>query len=189
MNDIQPNPNPEVPNVTPQAPQPDEFDQLIAEFEAGKKATPKPVQAPVSDAGDDDEVDVTKVVKSATEPLAEDVVAIKRQLELQGFLSSEDGKDFSAYAKKIEKVSMLPQYKNLPASQVAYLVAGKELLKIGAERAKKAEEEARVSSIGNGSPTRPVDINALPDLSKVPVGSHEARMLMEQAKAGQFDKR
>jgi len=59
------------------------------------------------------------------------------QMEVSSFLS--ENPDFKQYEEKILKWSIHESYKNIPVEQIAYAVAGKDLLKMGAEKARSSD--------------------------------------------------
>jgi len=69
--------------------------------------------------------------------------------ELQAFLTGN--KDFAPYKAKIWKFWQHPSRNHLPVESVAYEVAGKDLLKIGARRGQQADDKARRVSTGGNS--------------------------------------
>lgn len=73
--------------------------------------------------------------------------------ELTGFIT--DNPEFKPFQSKIEKWAKHPAYANLPLETVAHAACGKELLKLGAEKARKADEEAAGAGTGGSSGRTP----------------------------------
>lgn len=59
--------------------------------------------------------------------------------------------DFAPYVAKVQKFAQHPSRKDMPIKAIFYEVAGDDLLKIGAERAKKAGIESKKSQAGGGN--------------------------------------
>jgi hypothetical protein len=59
--------------------------------------------------------------------------------------------DFKPYIETVRKYSQHDSRKSLPIESIFYEVAGKDLMRIGAQRAKKAGDEAKKTQAGGGS--------------------------------------
>jgi len=58
--------------------------------------------------------------------------------------------DFAPYQAKVQKFAQHPSRKDMPIKAIFYEVAGDDLLKLGADRAKKAGIESKKSRAGGG---------------------------------------
>jgi len=113
------------------------------------------------DAGGDDEEDdddevapedealITKVVAKKFAPIFEKTLAAEDERDIAAFL--KENPDFLPFEAKARRFIAHPSRRHLPVESVFYEVAGKHLLKMGAERGKKADEEAKATQTGGGS--------------------------------------
>ncbi len=107
------------------------------------------------DEGDVDEEDA-KVIKKVLgkelsrtlAPILERQIAEEDEVEVQGFLAQNP--DFKKYEAKARNYMKHPSRREVPIKAIFYEVAGDDLLKIGAERAKKANDDALRDSAGGG---------------------------------------
>lgn len=102
-----------------------------------------------SDVSSDDEELITKVVSKKFAPLIERQLADDDDLEVKEFISKNP--DFKEFEAKARKYMAHPSRRSLPIESIFYEVAGEKLLKLGAERQKKADLEAKNSQAGGGS--------------------------------------
>lgn len=102
-----------------------------------------------SDVSPDDEELITKVVSKKFAPLIERQLADDDDLEVKEFISKNP--DFKEFEAKARKYMAHPSRRSLPIESIFYEVAGEKLLKLGAERQKKADLEAKNSQAGGGS--------------------------------------
>lgn len=131
--------------------------------------TPKPEVKPKPKDGEgadeDDEIDpetekiVQKVVGRQLSPLQEQIKkqqealqAQQDKVEIDSYIAANP--DFSKYRKAIETYAQHPAYKNIPISNIAAIVASKDLMKIGAQKEREAAEAAARSKSG-GNNARP----------------------------------
>ena len=61
--------------------------------------------------------------------------------------------DFGKYAETVKKFAQHPSRRDMPIQSIFYEVAGQDLLKIGADRARKANDLAKESKAGGGTGT------------------------------------
>jgi len=107
------------------------------------------------DEGGDDEVApedealINKVVAKTFAPIIDKTQSAEDNTEISEFLSVNP--DFKPYEAKARRYIAHPSRRHLPVETVFYEVAGKDLMKIGAKRQKKADEEAKDSQTGGGS--------------------------------------
>lgn len=101
----------------------------------------------------EDEAIIDKVVSKRIAPLVKQTVDIADEREIKDFLS--DNPEFKPFEAKARRWIKDPSRQHLPVSTVFYEVAGKKLFKIGAERQKKADEEAANTQTGGGSTRMP----------------------------------
>jgi hypothetical protein len=104
---------------------------------------------------EDDDIDpddakiIQKQVAKALSPFLAKQMEDEDQQEIQSFV--KDNPDFAPYIDKVKTFAKHPSRKDLPIQSIFYEVAGPDLLKIGAKRAQKANDEAKESSAGGGS--------------------------------------
>lgn len=91
---------------------------------------------------------VQKEVQKALSPFLQKQIEEEDNNEINSFL--QENPDFKPYADKVRKFAQHESRKHLPIKSIFYEVAGPDLLKIGADRAKKAGDEAKESNAGGG---------------------------------------
>lgn len=122
-----------------------------------KKSKTAPNKDDASDTEDDEDDDIDpadketvgKIVEKALKPFVEKQMKEEDDKEVQNFL--KDNPDFAPYEAKARKYMSHPSRKDVPISEIFYGVAGKDLLKIGAKRAKIADNEAKKTKSGGGA--------------------------------------
>jgi len=97
----------------------------------------------------EDETLIKKVVAPMLEPLVEQNLKAQDEKEIAEFVKANP--EFAPYEAKARKWIAHPSRRHLPVETVFFEVAGKDLLKIGAERQKKADEKAKNTQTGGGS--------------------------------------
>jgi hypothetical protein len=97
----------------------------------------------------EDEALITKVVAKQFAPILDKSMAVEDEKEIAEFVSANP--DFKPYEAKAKKYMAHPSRRHLPVETIFYELAGKDLLKLGAERARKADEEAKHTQTGGGS--------------------------------------
>lgn len=104
---------------------------------------------------EDDDIDpadketIGKVVAKALKPFVEKEAKAQDEAEIKTFLT--DNPDFKPYEAKARKYMAHPSRKDVPIEEIFYGVAGKDLMAIGAKRAKIADKEAKKTKSGGGS--------------------------------------
>lgn len=107
------------------------------------------------DEDEDDDIDpadketIGKVVEKALKPFIEKEAKQQDETEIKEFLTANP--DFKAYEAKARKYMSHPSRKDVPISEIFYGVAGADLLKIGAKRAKIADNESKKTRTGGGA--------------------------------------
>jgi len=107
-----------------------------------------------NNANDDDDIDdedseiIGKVVSKYISPIIAKQMQEEDKQEIDAFVSANP--DFKPYADKVAKYAQHASRKNMPIKAIFYEVAGPDLLKIGADRAKKANDEAKESKGAGG---------------------------------------
>jgi len=101
-----------------------------------------------ADIDDEDVEIIDKRVKKIIAPFISKVQADEDKQEIDAFVSANP--DFKPYVEKVAKYAQHPSRSNMPIKAIFYEVAGDDLLKIGATRSKKADEEADKSKGGGG---------------------------------------
>ena len=88
-------------------------------------------------------------MEKALKPFVEKEAKAQDEQEIKDFLSANP--DFKPYEAKARKYMSHPSRKDVPIEEIFYGVAGKDLLKIGAKRAKIADNEAKKTKSGGGA--------------------------------------
>lgn len=99
----------------------------------------------------EDEKLVRKLVEKELAPFKSNIESQKREAELQAFIGTPQGKVFEPYAAKIRELANKPQLKGLKISAIAAIAGAKDLMRLGAEQAEKAKQEAAASATGGNS--------------------------------------
>ena len=100
------------------------------------------------DIDEEDEKIVEKVVSRKLAPLLQQQAEAEDNADIQAFLTANP--DFAPYEAKARRFMKHESRANLPVQSIFYEVAGPDLMKIGAARAKAADVEARKSKTGGG---------------------------------------
>lgn len=107
------------------------------------------------DQEEDDDVDqqdaevIGKEVQKHLKPFIEKQQREEDNQEIDSFLA--ENADFKPYAEKVRNWAKHPSRAGVPIKALFYEVAGDDLLKIGADRQKKATDEAKKTNAGGGS--------------------------------------
>lgn len=158
-------------------------------LEKAKAEKLKSVDDELKSLGVDDEDDISPedeklVDKVVDKKYGKHFAAIELQqlnTEIKDFLNNDSlGKHFKDFEDKIRKYAQHPSRAHLPIRSIAFEVAGDKLLKIGAEMAKAAAEEADQSKTGGGTARKP---EGKIDYEKM--GPKEFEELKEKVKSGE----
>lgn len=126
-------------------------DEKIAKLE--KKANGVGVEK--EDEEEEDDLDpndaniIQRHVAKALSPFLAKQMQDEDNQEIGDFVKQNP--DFVPYVVKVQKFAQHPSRKDMPIKAIFYEVAGDDLLKIGAERAKKAGIESKKSQAGGGN--------------------------------------
>lgn len=108
------------------------------------------------DEGDDDDAKdtdprsiVQREIAKALKPLADRAEQEEVDTEIANFV--HDNPDFKEFAPKVEKWSQNEAWKGVPIKQIFYAVAGDKLLKIGADRSRDADKNAKKGRTGGSN--------------------------------------
>lgn len=101
------------------------------------------------DIAPEDEELITKVVAKKFAPIIDRTQEVENEREISDFIAKNQ--DFKPFVAKVRRYINHPSRRNLPVESIFYEVAGESLLKIGAQRQQKADEEARQTQTGGGS--------------------------------------
>ncbi len=129
-----------------------------------------------NDDSDDDDVDpedeklIKKVASKLIAPIYQKQAEAEDEQEVKDFVAKNQ--DFAKYEKKVLARMKHPSRAQMPIKSIFYEVAGDDLLKIGADRAKKAEDEASRGNAGGGS-ARGDDDGGKVDYSAMPAEEFE----------------
>lgn len=106
------------------------------------------------DEGEDDDVDpndekiIGKLVDKRLQPFIEKQAKEEDEAEISSFIQKNP--EFQPYIDRVRKFASHDSRKNIPIESIFYEVAGKDLMKIGADKAQKAIDEAKKSGSGGG---------------------------------------
>jgi hypothetical protein len=176
-----------------------EFDNPFVDESGNTKKEPdnnKPENDDDDDILPEDKEAFNKVANKAVNPIKDKVNQVEgavskvvRTSELNDFLSSSEGESFKPFADKIKEAALNPRANNLTVRAVAYMVAGKNLLKMGAQKGVEAYKNEQNSNSGGsgGSARNSGGDNNLPDFKSM--SRDEFSTFTEQVKAGQFKKK
>lgn len=92
---------------------------------------------------------IDRRIAKALAPLVSETEQKEVDSQIADFVTSNP--EFKPYAAKVAKWAGHEAYKNVAIEQIFYAAAGKELLRIGATKGKKADGEARKGRTGGGS--------------------------------------
>lgn len=106
-----------------------------------------PIETTDSDDPSDDDDKNSQL--EAMRPIVEKHLADQDSQEVKKFL--EDNPDFAPYSSKVERLMKHPSRRQIPVRALFYEAAGENLLKMGAERARKADAEAKGTRTGGNS--------------------------------------
>jgi hypothetical protein len=99
-------------------------------------------------ASEDEEM-ISRVVAKQFAPIIDKSLADDDNKEIMDFIN--ENPDFKPYETKARRFMQHPSRRNLPVKSIFYEVAGDDLIKIGAQRSKIAEEKAKQTQTGGGS--------------------------------------
>jgi len=92
---------------------------------------------------------IDRRVKKILSPFIQKQMADEDAQEIADFVAKNP--DFKPYVEKVARFAQHESRRYMPIESIFYEVAGKDLLKIGAERGKKADKEAKQTQAGGGS--------------------------------------
>lgn len=101
------------------------------------------------DVAPEDAEIIDKRVQKHLKPFIEKQIAEEDKAEIDAFIAQNP--DFKPYADKVAKWSKHPSRQGLPIKSIFYEVAGDDLMKIGADRSRKADIEAKKTGAGGGN--------------------------------------
>lgn len=115
------------------------------------------LQAKANDSEDDEEDEdenpdsqsVEAIVDKKLAPVLKQQQEAEDKAEVEGFIA--DNPQFKPYRDKMLKYRSHPAYEQLPIQHIATIAAGKDLMKLGASEAAKADQEAKQGQMGGGS--------------------------------------
>ena len=136
----------------------------ISDYVAGRKLkklskTAKADEGTADEGTDEDEEDeevaqkdkdlIAKVVTPMLAPFVDKSLKAEDDQEVAAFLV--ENPDFKPFEAKARRYMQHPSRRQLPVKSIFYEVAGDKLIKIGADRAKAADEKAKNTQTGGGS--------------------------------------
>lgn len=101
------------------------------------------------DVDPEDERVIAKVASKMLAPIFEERIEAEDKAEVQGFIAEHP--EFKPYEARVMKAMKHPSRRQIPISDLFYATAGPDLMKIGAKKAKEAEDEAARSGTGGGT--------------------------------------
>jgi len=139
------------------------------------------------DEGDSDEDDaddlspedrkaIDKRIGQAIKPFVEKAIESEVEGEIAKFLNANP--DFKPFEAKARRFALHPSRQNIPIKSIFYEVAGDKLLKIGADRVRKADKDARKTKTG-GSATNEKGSTSYKDM---PLSDFEKELEREKTK-------
>lgn len=108
-----------------------------------------PVSADDEGAGDEEGEEEDGISLDGLAPIVEEHIAARDAQEVKSFLA--ENPDFAPFAPKVERWMKHPSRRHLPVSTIFAEVAMDNMMKIGADRARKADEKAKQTQAGGGS--------------------------------------
>lgn len=102
-----------------------------------------------TEVASEDEALIQKVVAKQFAPVIERTQHAEDEREISVFLTANP--DFKPYEAKVRRYIQHPSRRGLPIKSVFYEVAGDDLLKLGAKRKEKADQEAKNTQTGGGT--------------------------------------
>ena len=97
----------------------------------------------------EDKALINKVVSEQLAPIIDRTLRADDEHEVQEFI--EKNPEFKPFEAKVKRFMQHESRRQLPIKSIFYEVAGDKLLKIGADRMKKADEKAKNTQTGGGS--------------------------------------
>ena len=119
--------------------------------EGGDEDDPEVDPVPVKPDEDDPDDDGNEAQMEAMKPIVEEHLAAQDAAEVTAFLEKNKDLDFGQYAGKVERLMKDPSRRQVPVDELFFAVAGRHLLKIGADRVRKADAEAKGTQSGGDS--------------------------------------
>ena len=131
------------------------IDFILARKDKKIKKLQKEIDGAEEPDDDDDLIDeddariIDSRISKIMTPLLERQAQNEDAREIAEFV--QNNPDFAQYADKVARYSKHPTRREVPIASLFYEVAGEDLLRIGAERARKADDKAKDSGSGGGS--------------------------------------
>ncbi len=97
----------------------------------------------------EDKKAIKKVVTETLTPIIQRQLDAENEQEIKNFLA--DNSEFKPYEKRVRKLMTHPSRAQVPIQSLFYETAGPDLMKLGAQKKKEADEEANQSNAGGGS--------------------------------------
>jgi len=98
---------------------------------------------------EDDKV-INRLVDKRLNPVTKRIEEQSNMIEVTGFITINP--DYAKYKESIIKHMNHPAYKNIPVDRIAKMVAGDDLIKIGAAREREAQAKAAATRTGGTAP-------------------------------------
>lgn len=134
----------------------------------------------------DDSEKVVKAIEQTNQNLVNLQKQMAREQEFSSFINSDEGKKFAKHADTIRKFMNDPRNAHIKVKGLAHIVAGDDLMKLGAETRNNADVNASLDRTGGGQPRVVPANDNIPDVSEIPVGDPSMEDMIQKAKAGHF---
>ncbi len=119
-------------------------------------------ETPARKEGDDDvdaedEAKIAKIIDKRLQGLTATQLNTQRQLDVDSFLAQNTSTlpNVNRYRDAMLKFAVHPNYKNLTAKEIFNIVAGPELMRIGAKKEREAAARAKSTQVNNSSGRSP----------------------------------
>ena len=115
--------------------------------------TREKIEEPKKDKEDDEEVDsddekiISKVIDKKLSPLTKKIQQQNDEIEVNSYIV--DNPEMAKYKPLILKYITHPAYKNIPVKNIANMVSANDQQKIGAEKERKAKDDADKTKDGS----------------------------------------
>lgn len=127
-----------------------------------------------------DQETIGKVAGEIVRPLIEKHLQSEDAAEVAEFLAKPENDVFAPYKEKALKWMNHPSRRNMPISSIFYEVAGPDLMRIGAERERKASEKARDTQAGGNSSRGDGEAKSVWELSPEEFAAKQAAVRSKQ---------
>lgn len=162
------------PQEQPEQPVETEFNPDALEIETRNNDIDSSVDNDYGDDVDEDEVKtISKIVSKQTAGATKKMQEFQDKLEVDNFI--QERPEFAKYKKGILKYLQHPVYSKIPVKNIANIVAGEDLIKIGAAKERQAQQKVAASKQTGTAVRETANINQTVDWKKATKGDIEAQ--------------